>query len=80
MNLHGGEIAVESEEGRGTTFAVSIPLGAAHLPPDRVQATTPDQTATAGRAKAFVEEALRWIPSEDGRIAHSTQALRARCR
>ncbi len=77
VNLHGGEIAVESEEGRGTTFVVSIPLGAAHLPPDRVQATTSDQTATAGRAKAYVEEALRWIPSEDAELFLDAGAARA---
>jgi hypothetical protein len=29
--LHGGVVAVESAEGRGTSFIVSIPLGAAHL-------------------------------------------------
>ena len=60
-NLHGGEVAVESVEGRGTSFTVSIPLGAAHLPPDRVEATIPDEMTTASRAQAFVEEAKRWI-------------------
>jgi len=64
VNLHGGEISVESEEGRGTKFTVSIPLGAAHLPSDRVQATAPDQAITVGRAQAYVEESLRWIPGE----------------
>lgn len=34
--LHGGDISVESEDGMGTTFTVSIPLGCAHLPQDRI--------------------------------------------
>ncbi len=36
VKLHHGEIAVESEEGRGTAFHVTIPLGTAHLAPERV--------------------------------------------
>ena len=64
VNLHGGEMAVESEEGLGTVFTVTIPLGAAHLPPDRVEATTPNEIMMVSRARAFVEEALRWIPGE----------------
>ncbi|SHN44223.1 ATP-binding protein [Chitinophaga sp. CF418] len=34
--LHGGDIHVASEDGSGTTFTVSIPLGNAHLPEDRI--------------------------------------------
>ncbi len=64
VNLHGGEIAVESEEGRGTTFTVFIPLGVTHLSPDRVRANPPDEIMTAGRAHSFVDEALHWIPGE----------------
>ncbi|MGC2087049.1 MAG: ATP-binding protein [Bradyrhizobium sp.] len=60
VKLHGGLITVASELGRGTTFTVKMPLGLAHLPPDRVQ-----PVAVAGhdanRAQAFVGEALRWI-------------------
>lgn len=59
---HGGEIAVVSEEGRGTTFAVTIPLGAAHLPADRIGVAA-SGASTAVRAQAFVDEAMRWLPS-----------------
>jgi signal transduction histidine kinase len=36
VKLHGGTIAVESQLGMGSTFTVSLPLGRAHLPAERV--------------------------------------------
>jgi len=65
VKLHSGDIAVESEEGRGTAFHVTMPLGAAHLSPERVK-TTSEETATASRSQTFVEEALRWLPGDAG--------------
>jgi PAS domain S-box-containing protein len=63
VRLHGGSIATESEVGRGTTFTVSIPLGSAHLPHDRVsQGPSSAEPATATAASAFVGEAMRWLP------------------
>jgi signal transduction histidine kinase/DNA-binding response OmpR family regulator len=58
---HGGSIRVESAEGRGTTFHVSVPLGSAHLPRGQVRGERA-LTSTAVSAQAFVEEALRWLP------------------
>jgi len=59
--LHGGSVSVESEEGRGSTFTVSIRTGTAHLPPERISATR-QLVATNLGATPFVEEALRWLP------------------
>ncbi len=36
VNLHGGNISVTSDYGHGTTFALTIPTGRRHLPPDQV--------------------------------------------
>ena len=65
VRQHHGEIDVESAEGRGSAFHVTIPLGTAHLPGDQVVSAA-DETATASRAQGFVEEALRWLPGDAG--------------
>ena len=60
--MHGGSARVESEPGRGTTFAISVPLGAGHLPPDRIEGAAVRATSAA---EAYVEEASRWLPGAD---------------
>jgi PAS domain S-box-containing protein len=65
VKIHGGRIEVQSDVGKGTTFTVTMPLGSAHLPVDRIK-TADDEVASPVRAQAFVEEALRWLPGHDG--------------
>jgi PAS domain S-box-containing protein len=58
--LHGGSVQVDSVLGAGSTFRVTIPTGAAHLPAERIQGTR-SQNSTAVAVSAYVEEAQRWI-------------------
>jgi signal transduction histidine kinase len=64
VGLQGGTIQVESAENQGTTFTVSLRMGTAHLPADRISAPRRQVSTNLG-AGAFVEEALRWLPEED---------------
>src|SRR4051794_8403747 len=61
VGLHGGTISASSVPDVGTTFTVTLPLGAAHLPAEQV---TPEaaHAAVSASAAPFVAEALRWLP------------------
>jgi signal transduction histidine kinase/CheY-like chemotaxis protein len=61
VKLHGGAITVASMYHQGSSFRVTIPLGTAHLPAERIAEARPG-TATARSAQAYVGEARRWLP------------------
>ena len=63
--LHGGTVTASSVFGKGTTFAVTIPNGGAHLSGRPIASATALVTTALG-ARPFVEEALRWLPVEEG--------------
>ena len=61
VKQHGGAVRADSVLDQGATFTVSVPLGFAHLPADRIGAAR-SLASTAVGASAFVEEALGWLP------------------
>jgi signal transduction histidine kinase len=71
--LHGGRVAVASQLGRGTTFAVSIPYGDAHLPAHEDAPARASTTVSAG----FLAEALRWLPGQPEAVAPGDSAPEA---
>jgi signal transduction histidine kinase len=64
VRLHGGSVRVTSALGRGTTFVVAIPTGSAHLPPDRVVASTALAAPRSFALAAQILEAKQWIRPE----------------
>ena len=56
---HGGSVRVESREGSGSAFTVTVKSGTAHLPSGRA-ATRHARAAMTTQAAAFVQEALQW--------------------
>lgn len=61
VKLHGGTIVVDSAEGQGSTFTVTVPTGTAHLPADHITPLRQRDTVVVA-ADPFVSEAERWLP------------------
>lgn len=74
VGIHGGTVEVASRVERGTTLTVTIPTGRAHLPSEHI-AQTSEPGEHGGLARAYTEEALRWLP--DGPVAPNVVPLRS---
>ena len=74
--LHGGTIQVESQFGRGSTFTVTIPMGSAHLPAERILREPGVWARGIHQVEAFVQEAERWAvdPSSAGEVQAGSAA------
>ncbi|SCF20826.1 Histidine kinase-like ATPase domain-containing protein [Micromonospora matsumotoense] len=60
VEMHGGTVVAASRVDQGSTFTVTVPFGAAHLPADRVADAAPLPTAGSSQAPLYVAETALW--------------------
>ncbi len=59
IKMHGGEISIQSELKKGSTFKVKIPFGSGHLPAEKVIKKEVHQK-TSAIAQVFLNETTEW--------------------
>lgn len=60
VRLHGGNIQVNSKEGEGAVFIVSVPKGREHLPAKNVYELR-EKTSVSPLACTYAHEAMSWV-------------------
>ncbi|HVW25659.1 MAG TPA: ATP-binding protein [Polyangiaceae bacterium] len=77
VTLHGGDVAVVSREGVGSTFRVRLRRGVAHLPSERIVSSRKAARDDA-HIGGYVDEALQWSKeshgASEGRNLHISDA------
>jgi PAS domain S-box-containing protein len=63
VDQHGGSVRAQSQVGQGTTFTVSIPLGAEHLPADQIEDAGPAVDRSQA-SHSLIAEAVRWSAAQ----------------
>ncbi|MFG1883161.1 SpoIIE family protein phosphatase [Micromonospora sp. NPDC049102] len=75
VEMHGGEVGLTSQVDEGSTFTVTVPLGSAHLPADRVTPFAPLPTGEPEQARLFVAETALWADEGTlGEVVHQAAA------
>jgi PAS domain S-box-containing protein len=75
VQLHGGTIQVESVLTEGSCFTVTLPIGTAHLPSERIQHTSTLMPTTAG-IQSYLDEVLPEVAPGASTPQHSTPSAR----
>ena len=75
VQLHGGNVQVESVVGMGTIVTVAVPLGSAHLPQDRVMNTAAarNPTSPTHSTASMVHEMFGWLSDTREMPSHGSQ-------
>jgi len=77
VELHKGKIQVESEEGKVTTFKISIPLGKEHLKPEEIcePVMEEDQVSILPEETIYTNDELKTTGPEIGFLAEAGKQL-----